>query len=652
MINNNYIFDKRLLITLKARIALLVVVLFSFTGVHAQPAKDTLSEVKVTAPNNDRSKDDRVRVYGPGTKAYSIDKRTLEVYQFQNMANLISQQMPVFVKSYGVNSLATLSLRGASAAQSQVYWNGVPIQNAASGIADVSLLPVSLMNRVNVVYGSSSALWGSGNVGGALLIDNDLADFSDSLDTHFGFSAVTGSFHQYKLAANGGVTTDKLSVDARVFGQSAENGFSYTNRGKEFKLDNARLRNGTALVQAAYKLSDRQTIGLKGWYQGHYREIPPALFESSSVKQQRNKSARFLMEWNRRSDITPYYAKVSYINDEMQYDDSSIFLHTRNITQQLYFEAGLNHIFSTKHRVKVFAPIQNSWMYRQAKDDYKSQTRYALVAAYAGNYLKYKLHIAGQVRGEIVNDNSILLPGLNAKYDLLKWLSFNVSIQRTYRVPTLNELYYSPGGNEQLKPEQGWAQSAGYQAKKYLNKSSLYIEHGISVYNRKIDDWILWFGGAIWTPHNIASVHSRGVETENKLTKRIGKFKLHCVFNAAYNISTTVSSYLPNDGSIGKQIPYTPRYNGQLNVGLTYRSFYINYNHTYTGVRYITTDESFGLDYYDLGNIQAMYNIPFDKGSVAIIAQANNLWDKQYYVVNSRPMPGVNWLLGFNFKYF
>lgn len=617
----------------------------------AQPLEDSLKTVEITAPNTDKSTDTRVQVYAPGAKVFTFDKRTLDIYQFQNMANLISQQMPVFVKSYGVNSLATLSFRGASAAQSQVYWNGVPIQNAASGIADVSLLPVSMMNRVNVVYGSSSALWGSGNVGGALLVDNDLADFTDSLKSRIGLSAVSGSFGMYNLSLNGGITTKRLSVDVRLLGQTADNDFSYTDtKGQQQKMTNAALRNGVGLFQMGYKLSDDQTIGLKAWYQDHYREIPPALFESASAKQQRNKSARFLFEWNRHSNVTPYYAKVSYINDMMQYDDSSVLLHTDNTTQQLYFEAGMEHIFSTKHRVKLFVPIQNSWMYRKLNDDTKMQTRYAFVTAYTGNYLKGRLHVAGQIRAEVVNNNSILLPGANAKYDALKWLSFNASIQRTYRVPTLNELYYDPGGNEQLKPEQGWAQSVGYEMKDGNSRFS--IKHAASVYNRYMHDWILWFGGAIWTPHNIATVHSRGIESENKLLLRTGAIKWHLGVNLAYNRSTTVASYLHNDGSIGKQIPYTPRYNGQLNFGFTFKKFYINYNHTYTGVRYITTDESFGLAQYDLGNIQAMYTVLLKHSSVNLIAQANNVFDSKYYVVNSRPMPGFNWLFGAVFNYF
>jgi hypothetical protein len=88
---------------------------------------------------------------------------------------------------------------------------------------------------------------------------------------------------------------------------------------------------------------------------------------------------------------------------------------------------------------------------------------------------------------------------------------------------TLNELYYFPGGNTSLKPEQGWSQDAGYSLSFKSGPISLF--HDVSVFNRNIHDWILWVGGAIWTPHNISEVHSRGVETENNIIYTIGNLE-------------------------------------------------------------------------------------------------------------------------------
>ena len=171
-------FSLKLITTL--RFALFSMLLFSFNEIIAQSKTDsTLREVKIHSKHK-ISNDTRLNDYSPGQKVKTIDSATLQQYQMQSMANLLSQQVPVFVKSYGFNGLATLNFRGSSAAQSAVFWNGIPVQNAALGIADVSELPVSLMNRVNIVYGGSAALWGSGNVGGALLLENDAPVFDTS----------------------------------------------------------------------------------------------------------------------------------------------------------------------------------------------------------------------------------------------------------------------------------------------------------------------------------------------------------------------------------------------------------------------------------------------------------------------------------------
>jgi iron complex outermembrane receptor protein len=236
-----------------------------------------------------------------------------------------------------------------------------------------------------------------------------------------------------------------------------------------------------------------------------------------------------------------------------------------------------------------------------------------------------------------------VLPGGGASFALARWLTLRANAQHTFRDPTLNELYYFPGGNADLNPERGWTEDAGYTLNIKYKKWSMH--HDLSVYNRNIHDWILWIGGAIWTPHNISEVHSRGVETENNITYTTGQWQLHLGVNTAYVLATTVHSYIYNDGSSGKQIPYTPRYNGQLNVGVSYRNITVNYNHTYTGYRFTTSDESYYLLPYQTGNVQLSARLRYDGRTLQLSGQCNNIWNEKYQVVALRPMPGVNWLM-------
>jgi len=617
-----------------------------FTGsASAQIAKDTtLNEIKVKGKHK-VSGDVRLNDFSPGQKVKTIDSATLQQYQLQNMASLLSQQVPVFVKSYGFNGLATLNFRGSSAAQSEVLWNGVPIQNAALGIADVSTLPVLFMNKVNIVYGGSAALWGSGNVGGALLIENDAPVF-DTEKHSLSVSGGMGSFSQYLGGLKGSIANKRWYFSGNVFVQTALNNFYYTNAyGDKVKMANDHLQSAAALLQAAYKISDRNVLSISAWYQQYNREIPPALFETYSVKNELDGSLRLLADWNKQTGSSIWYAKSSFIRDNVQYSDDAIMLNTNNTAYQYYQEAGWRKQFYQYGQLLVFIPVQISWINLPDSNTTKQQDKIALAAAYDYKCFQNRLDVSANGRAEVINNQSIPLPGADASFAVTDWFTLRANAQRTYRAPTLNELYYDPGGNPNLLPEQGWSEDAGYTVK--VKSGDFTIYQDLSAFNRDIYNWILWLGGAIWTPHNIAEVHSRGVETENYLTYQAGKWKFHLGINTSYVLATTVNSYIYNDGSIGKQIPYTPRYNGQANIGFTFKKLTFNYNHTYTGYRFITTDESEYLLPYQTGNLQLMYNTEICHHSLQLTGQCNNIWNEQYQVVAERPMPGINWQAGF-----
>ncbi len=632
---------------------LLIALQFCIVNDTLAQSSDTLKEVKVHGRHR-ASNDIRVNEFSPGQKVVTIDSATLQQYQLQNLANLLSQQEPVFVKSYGLNGLATLNFRGSSAAQSQVMWNGIPIQNAALGIADVASLPVMLMSKVNIVYGGSSALLGSGNVGGALLLEDDAPVFRsrDSDNTHLSLSLGGGSFSQYMGGFKASTSGSKWYFSMDGFGQFGADNFRYTTlQGPRILMQHDTMHGTSGILRAAYKIADKNIISLSAWYQQNNRDVPPALFETYSDKIETDRSLRFLLDWNKQTANSTWYAKSSFIRDEETYSYEAVQLHTDDIAYQYYQEAGWRKQFGQYGQLLLFIPVQIAWLNLPDSNKTMQQDKIALAAAYDYKHFNNRLDMALNVReeeiigqGDSISRQNVFLPGADASYIIFNWLTVRANAQRTYRAPTLNELYFNPGGNAGLKPEQGWSEDAGYTVKAGSGNFTLY--HDLSVFNRDIHNWILWLGGAIWTPHNIAEVHSRGVESSNNLTYATGKWKIHFGINTAYVLATTVSSYIYNDGSVGKQIPYTPRYNGQLNMGFSYRRFSFNYNHTYTGYRFTTTDESSYLLPYQTGSVQLMYSQPVHDRQWQFTGQCNNIWNEQYQVVASRPMPGINWLAG------
>lgn len=77
-----------------------------------------------------------------------------------------------------------------------------------------------------------------------------------------------------------------------------------------------------------------------------------------------------------------------------------------------------------------------------------------------------RLGVAADLRWELYGDRTTpVIPALFADYVLSKRGSVVVraSAARNYRYPTLNDLYFRPGGNKNLKPERGWTFDAGLE---------------------------------------------------------------------------------------------------------------------------------------------------------------------------------------------
>jgi vitamin B12 transporter len=647
----------------------------------AQQWNDTLKEVEIKTRLIKDTAIDKKNDFSATQSFQTIGKEYKDLYESQSLANLLSQQTSVFIKSYGVNSMATLSLRGASAAQSAVLWNGIPIMNPALGVADLSLLQTGLFSDVTLKYGSSAALYGSGNVGGALLLDNQYLDFTTK--SNLGITAGIGSFGSQNLGLNTSFQDRKWSVHLNGFYQKATNDISYKDEsGNNQRLDNAALKGGGGLLSVDYNLKEKwnaqnnERIYLKLWWQSYFREIPPAMFESFSDKQQKDASLRAMLGYEKNTGRSTSYLKGFYSNERLHYQDSAASQDNKNTVHQIYGEAGIKYrlnnpdkqmreswMYSDIHQLLVFVPMQFSLADGNNIDRHETQFRPAIAAAYSYEGFQNRLKANISLRQEWVNGTAApLLPGAGLSFALLsdekvnkKENSSSISMlirgnaQRTYRIPTLNELYYFPGGNPDLKPEQGWSEDAGYTFQfkhNYSDKKTLLFLHELNGFNRNIQDWVYWLGGAIWTPHNIAEVHSRGLETNNKITYDIGQFKLNIGFNYTYVLSTTEASYLPGDGSIGKQIPYTPRYNAQGNFGVQWKgNLFVNWNQTYTGYRFVTVDESQYLDPYSTANIQISYAIIISNYKLQMVGQLQNIFDTDYQVVNARPMPGRNFSL-------
>src|SRR6185369_9407276 len=104
--------------------------------------------------------------------------------------------------------------------------------------------------------------------------------------------------------------------------------------------------------------------------------------------------------------------------------------------------------------------------------------------------------------------------------------------------------------------------------------------------------------------HQFKKVNARGLEAGLEYKIQLKKILLHVHGNFAYTRSTNESLEISKGESMeGKQLIYIPFYNGNAELEAGFKGFTFCYQHSFTGLRYIQSDNKQSLPEYNLGSI-------------------------------------------------
>ena len=223
------------------------------------------------------------------------------------------------------------------------------------------------------------------------------------------------------------------------------------------------------------------------------------------------------------------------------------------------------------------------------------------------------------------------------------------SVSRNYRFPTLNDLYFLPGGNPDLKNEQGFTYDAGVSFD--VGKQGVYkFGGGVNWFDSYIDDWIIWLPTTkgFFSPRNVKKVHAYGVEVKANLAVQPAKDWL-IDLNGTYSWTPSINEgekMSPADQSVGKQLPYVPEHSASLTGRLSWRSWAFLYKWAFYSERFTMSSNDYTLTghlpQYFMSNVSLEKKLFFKPVDVQLKFAVNNLFNEDYLSVLSRPMPGIN----------
>jgi len=288
-------------------------------------------------------------------------------------------------------------------------------------------------------------------------------------------------------------------------------------------------------------------------------------------------------------------------------------------------------------------------------DNYETRKSREEASVFLGmnyNITGYLLFYAS-IRQELIDEKiAPFTPALGGKLRLSRNepLFIKINISRNFHAPTLNDLYWLPGGNPDLKFEKGFTAEAGFTAEKKTGNWN--ISADLTGFYSNIDDWIMWQPDSVynyWTPVNLKNVVSKGLEAGIKLEGNWNKICLNYSLDYSFTQARNKKGFSGDDLSVDKQLMYVPVHAANQNIRLNFNQFTLDYVMNFTGERYTASDNSRYLPSFTIHDLSISKNLNFGKSALMLRFDINNIFDKSYHVIAWQPMPGR--YFNFSLKY-
>jgi outer membrane cobalamin receptor len=627
--------------------------LFILPGIrsNAQKLSDTLNlkEIEIRSANSSST---------GGFKKVRLDSVLLTPQIHADLSTILSQYSTVFIKSYGNGSLATSSLRGTTSDHTQVEWNGISINSPMLGQMDLSQVPVSQLDNIEVLYGATAISRTSGAFGGVINLVSG-PDWRNRI----GVSAAQsiGSFSTYvtNLEFQGG--SSRVQSKTKLNCNTSLNDFPYTydvNQGLTTRQKNGSYTLWGLSQEVFIRAGKNDILTLRGWYCDNFRNLPPIATNTDTafLEHQKDRSFRGLAEWKHvRKDYTLTF-RSAYVDQFMNYVskiiDATHYSHSL-VNRALFTYSGVRNL-----DIRAGIDYTYDWV---RSDDYNGlKTRNTLSFYSEALYHPHKkINLSLALREEMVDDkfsNPIAALGTEYKPFNRIDLAFSANLSSNYRFPSLNDLYWNPGGNPTLKPESDYSAEGGVLYKFKNLGGTFFVEAQVNGYYNRMNDLIVWKpssdSSSYWTPMNVSEVHARGIEAMLNASYTFSGFAINFTNNYAFCRSTSEGQSAIQDSTQGKQLLYIPEHLLNSTLSVTKLGFLLSYNLYYTSARYTSTTNDTQMPGYYLSNIILGKSIFLKKFVISLHLQINNLFDLDYQSIANRPMPGRNYMvtLKFDFK--
>jgi len=594
-----------------------------------------------------------------------VTSEEIEKTGAKTLADILSNQTSLIIRDYGaIGALKNLSIRGASSGGVLVLIDGVRLNSSRQGGFDLSLIPIENIERIEIVRGGTSALYGADAVGGVVnIITKKSADGKlkikfengsyiprDSIEVSEGgsiaqspkdYSAlidtqIVNIEYSNKINDTSFVTTGSfIKANNNFIWKDSQYTGEYRKRINAYsKLGNIYTGVSSPLYEGIFNVSGILSYGKKG-VPG---KIDPSDFSLSTDASQTDIFISTIFNYKKSNflgapltlDTKAFYKyyQLSYKNpDDVYPQDDKHTTHTIgfDLVQKMSKYDFFDLIYGTNFILDIVDSTQIGEKNRISGGIFLESPIYTSVV----------LTLVPAIRYDIYSDfpNSFNFK-VSSNIKLNNRTAIKGSIAKSYRAPTLNDLYWPSDpwteGNPDLTPETSYSAEAGISAIYEKFKLDLFL------FSRYTQDEIKWSMGDDfkYRPYNIQKTLYPGFEIDGACL--IGKniiIKAGYTFIYSFLLEGTSGSYKLNDDL---RVPNVPVHSIDSRIEYITNKHVFGFEGEYLSQRYTDEANSNSVDPYLILNLNYRYNI---SNSYSASISVDNLLNKAYQNISGYIMP-------------
>ena len=594
-----------------------------------------------------------------------------------SVADAIRYFSGVQIKDYGgVGGLKTVNIRSMGTNHVGVFYDGIELGNAQNGTVDLGRFSLDNMEAVTLYNGQKSALLQPAKdfaSAGSIYLQSRTPRFAAGERQHVKSTFKTGSF---------GVVNPSIVWDRRLnerISSSVSAEYMYTTGRYKFTYRVEDSYDTTAVRRNGDVTAVRLEGGLFGSIKGGYwraktylyrseRGYPGAVVKNKFSHEDRQWDTNVFVQGSFRKEFSPRYSlliNAKYAYDYLHYladprrDEALMYVNNRYYQHETYVSVANQYALLPVWDVSFSADYQFNLLDADLTDFvYPRRHTQLLAVATALRFPSVKMHasllgtlVQDHVRSEAqgADNRAEWTPTVVVSYHPFSALDLNLRAfyKRIFRMPTLNDLYYTFIGNVDLEPEYTNQYNLGLTyAKEWDDRWLRRLEVQADVYYNEVENKIVAMPTSNffrWTMVNLGKVEIRGIDLALQTAWQWGK-NWYLTGRVNYTYQKAQDFTDPTDAYYGGQIPYIPWHSGSAVLNLNWREWEMNYSFIYTGERYSSRANipvNYVLPWYT-SDFSVSRTQHWGKGDLKLTLEVNNLFNQQYEVVICYPMPGTN----------